>query len=389
MNLRISDLLAASLLFSSFSSGLPHLLISAMLFIVCKGWRRECFKLNHTVLAPFYIFFVCSFVTFLSAINIDPAVEEVSLLRMRKFLFECMVAFLSIPYLKMLTPGRLYKIGLIGMSITSISLILQFTYGYGRAGGLYLEPSASVPYISIFLIFSAVLAKPALMRISILNLFLLQSKALFAVSALALARYNRIILAVMLIVLLYAYHEFTRGNVVSIQLHGAFVLLTTAMEHGLLGSDSTMGIFDTYLTRGTSIGIALLAIIDYPFGLGYGGFHEYYSQNIVGFYTFEQLGAEVNNVLQSGMMTPKSVLLEQAVSGGALVIFIYVWWIKNMWMYLNSSGKLMIIIFSTSVFLTELSNLFFLMILVRVILNYENFRRDSSEGLLARNTKYW
>jgi len=117
-------------------------------------------------------------------------------------------------------------------------------------------------------------------------------------------------------------------------------------DDGLSGLRTDNGIWGTYVTRISAIQGALMCIIEHPFGIGFGGFHSWFLENM-GSMGFKS--SETDRILSGvAYATPKSNLLNFFVVTGVFGILLYISWLKEFY----SIRKKYIYLFQSFILLT-------------------------------------
>jgi hypothetical protein len=165
----------------------------------------------------------------------------------------------------------------------------------------------------------------------------------------------------------------TYSNVIN----GFLVFFSAISSAGLNGLDMNYGVYATYLTRISSLVMSINAIVDLPFGLGFGNFHHYYSDHHLSVFYENNLGDEVNKSLQSGLVTPKSQILEIIVSGGVLAMCLILYWV---YFFIRKNIRNTIIIFPVLfvALVTEQSNFYLILLIMSIYFNDESHKSHKS-----------
>jgi len=123
-------------------------------------------------------------------------------------------------------------------------------------------------------------------------------------------------------------------------------VLSIYWDEGLSGLKTDNGVWGTYVTRISAIQGALMCLVDYPFGIGFGGFHSWFLENMSGM-GFES--SETDRILSgAAYATPKSNLLNFFVTTGIIGIFLYASWLKEFYV----AGKKYMYLFQSFILLT-------------------------------------
>jgi hypothetical protein len=155
-------------------------------------------------------------------------------------------------------------------------------------------------------------------------------------------------------------------------------VLNIYWEDGLAGLRTDNGVWGTYVTRISAIEGALRCLIENPFGIGFGGFHSWFLENM-SHINFKS--TETDEILAGlSYATPKSNLLSFFVVTGIVGISLYATWLKEFYI----AGKQHAYLFQSFIILTFASlfielNPMFVYIMVLFILKEKEANLDREE----------
>lgn len=363
------DILLGILLITTYGSSIPHLVISLLLLASLTLKRNFDYKISSIYLIPLFIFAISAFNT-LVIVTFDANADSTMMLyRMRKFALELFVAYIVLFYC--ITRGQKHILRVLRCSLVICILIgaIQFIFNAElRPSMLFLEPSSAGYFIGTFLFVSFFYQRRLGSLLLILSLLILRSKGMIIsiIATYVFGKFNLFkffSISVCLIIFAPIIHTYLLEY--SGQYFGFVHLITILNEQGFTGFSSSNGIYDTYLTRLSGIFIGLQSALNNPFGIGFGGFHNAYTEQIYSILTVEDMGREVSGIFSAGgMMTPKSNLIELWLSSGLFGLLLFIFCMVSISLGRNMFFRASVICFVFLSIFTELNNIYMYILLL-------------------------
>lgn len=363
------------LLIISLSTILPEISLFLAILLFLLWYENYDWKIKYIDTIPFLLFFLCFLVTISHiAYDLNDIFNKTSIYRTRKFFIEITVCYLCYPFLRnMMTDNLKYLAGLF-LTLHLLIILLQHMFNFENKSSTFIEPSALATFAILFSVIY--LAKSEIIStVKVLFLaFLLGSKAFILGLFLRLIMYSKSVNIFFLVPFIsILFYFLSKQETFSNAINGFVVFFSAISSAGLNGLDMNYGVYATYLTRISSLVMSINAIVDLPFGLGFGNFHHYYLDQHLSVFYENNLGDEVNESLQSGLVTPKSQILEIIVSGGVLTMCLILYWV---YFFIRKNIRNTIIIFPVLfvALVTELSNFYLILLIMSIYFNDESHK---------------
>lgn len=371
MTYKIAYFFFVIILMSTFSSNIPHLLFSILLiFFTCLSRIQTLnYKVNKLYLIPLILFVISTISTLIWNIQSEYSIE-MSIFRWRKLFFELIVCY-SVLFFCINSKIEQILSGIkIAIGLSVFVGIIQMCYLPAdiRPSMLFLEPSSAGYFIGTFIFYLLVDNRKIFNTLIIfIPTIVLRSKSLFLTLIVTFVIFKmniKWLISVFIITLIFGVniHLYLMGH--NEQYVGFVHLLNMVWIHGIAGFSSKFDIYNTYLTRLSSIIFSIKLFYENPLGIGFGSFHHLYASQITTMFSLDDLGTEVSDTLKYGMITPKSNMFEQLLSGGYIMIIILFYWTCKMFENKSKIIRMSVISFLSISFFTELNNFYLYVILL-------------------------
>ena len=247
--------------------------------------------------------------------------------------------------------------------INSLVLFMQFLLGTRPPSALFYEPSSLAYFsISFFIVFYYFFVKQLhsyraiIMILTIFSLMLTNSKIYYLYIFLLGLYYlfkklNFLIFTALLIISILIIYRYL-GEYNS-QISSMLFFFPEFLKDGIYALNSDSGVFGTFITRLSSIFIAFVILLEYPFGIGIGIFPYFYLDALlVDVYSNIFYGSEINRYIDLEFFPSAKSALLTFLLGSGLLGLIYI-----LYIFFKCSKKHNALLYS---FLTFLFASFFL-----------------------------
>ncbi len=310
------------------------------------------------------------------------------ILNTRKYFIEILFSIALYQYLK-------YKDLEYVLSIIFISFIMNLIIGTyqiittfpERIDMLFPEPSAAGYYylFVFFILFEKIKENKYLFYLSryfmVIGLAIGSKAQIILLAVVGVLHYSKPLKLLIFIltisgILFFFWNEIMAIDVVAYNIK----VLNIYIEQGLSGLRTDNGVWGTYVTRISAIQGAIMCFLDNPWGIGFGGYHSWYIDNMshIGF------KSEETDRILSGIAyaTPKSNLLNFFVTTGIIGIVLYATWLKEFFIV----GKQYNYLFQSFIILTfaslfiELNPMFVYIMMLFIIKDKEIENMDNTNA---------
>ncbi|PSW03861.1 hypothetical protein [Photobacterium lipolyticum] len=379
----VKSALFIGVLVTTFNSAIPHLAMALFLLLLTLLNRDINKKVSFLYLIPLMIFFISLINTLIYLnINVD-ANSTMMIFRARKYFFELIVSYSIIFFCLNTNEEKVLKLIYNAIVISVVVGVAEFIADpTERPSMLFLEPSSAGYFIGTFIFLVFYQNKFTVRALFITSLVLLRSKSMIFSMFVAFVVHKFDIKKYILVLFLItisggAIHEYLMDN--SGQYFGFVHLVETLYRYGIDGFSASHGIYNTYLTRLSGILLGVDTLIDKPFGIGFGSFHEIYASKLFNYFTISDIGDEVlTTFTNGGMVTPKSNLIEQFLNAGILGCAFFIFYLKSIMKGKDVFFRTSVICFVILSLVTELNNFYLYMLLLAYFSKGNSFDKRKS-----------
>lgn len=317
-----------------------YLISSLVVFVVSCVWKGDLL-VSEYALTPIILFvlgLVFTVRVLLMGADAHDSNDQITIIfRSRKFVIEFMVGLLVYFSLKRYSIYSLLEIFVLAFIVNIVAALIQLGVLGGRVSMLFFEPSSAAYFICSFFFLIYGLSKGVFYaRFVSIGFFmatlLVASKAqvlLYLIYPLIRSfRLRSVALYLVCItvpasLLFYFYlHDYMYEKF--LQYRGFSIFLNVLVDSGIAGLSADNDVFNTYVTRISSITVAVEMLFSEFLGKGFGYFGVEFLSVISDQILYSQTaGEEVSKILVGDVIaSPKSKLLEVLISTGWLGVVV-------------------------------------------------------------------
>lgn len=330
----ILKLITAFLVGSGLDTAIIKLMFSAYVifefYFVFRSVSKKISKFAWYLLI-FFMLGLINMIIFLLFLDYPVSYEEV-VLRARFYFIELLFGFSVYLFFKNRTKKDLLDVLLLSLIFNSIAGVIQFAMNpSGRTQMLFSEPSAAGFYYCFVIFIVLANYKDSKLRFLISRFYsflgiLIFSKgqflALGLVQIFKASKKAKLAIVGILVIVITLYIDYIR--LIGDKFDQIVNLYEQLTKHGIEGLNEKYKVWSSFVTRISSIYVSLLSLIDYPNGLGFGGFHGYYVDWVK--HSGIDIASNETDEIAQGVRyaSPRSHLLELFLSTGIIGVILYI-----------------------------------------------------------------
>lgn len=333
----ILKIITAFLVGSGLDTAIFKLIFSGYIifefFIVKRGAKLQLSNFAWYLII-FFVLGLINMLIFISFFDFPVSNSDV-LIRGRYYFIEISFAFCVYLFFRTRTKKDIMDVLLYSIVFNSIAGVIQFILSpTERLQMLFSEPSAAGFYYCFIIFILLAHYKESLWKIIVSRVYVLFGILIFSkgqfltlglVHIFKASRKFKLILIVCSIIILSIFIENLSmvGNNFS-QFDQVLNVFVQISKHGIEGLSEKYKVWSSFVTRLSGIYVSLLSLVEYPNGLGFGGFHGYYV-NWVKHSGIDIASIETDEIAKGvKYASPRSHLLELFISTGLIGLILYI-----------------------------------------------------------------